>query len=245
METLTYILKKFRLRFVGCECGHLPCLHDHEVRQCSICPTCERYVRRDPLEIVNYGRDQLPELFHELGFKIGAEIGVFKGEYSEVFCKTSPDLHLLLVDPWRAYKGYRLGDQKTMDIYHGMAMERLAPYSNFSVIRKFSVEAAKDIPDESLDFVYIDAAHDFVSVVKDLDAWTPKVRTGGIISGHDYVMRGMGPKVFGKASRFHVKQAVDAWTLAFLIDPWFLIGRKEIREGEIRDNIRSFMWVKE
>jgi predicted O-methyltransferase YrrM len=54
------------------------------------------------------------------------------------------------------------------------------------IIRDLSVEAAKLFPDETLDFVYIDAGHDKKSVNEDLNAWYPKVRTGGLIIGDDY-----------------------------------------------------------
>jgi predicted O-methyltransferase YrrM len=49
-----------------------------------------------------------------------------------------------------------------------------------------SLEAAALIPDGSLDLVFIDAAHDYPSVRADIDAWRPKVRAGGVLSGHDY-----------------------------------------------------------
>ena len=49
-----------------------------------------------------------------------------------------------------------------------------------------SVDFAKTIPDNSLDFVYIDANHSYACVMDDMTAWTPKVRSGGIVSGHDY-----------------------------------------------------------
>ena len=38
----------------------------------------------------------------------------------------------------------------------------------------------------SLDFVYIDACHDYRKVKNDICAWLPRVRSGGIIAGHDY-----------------------------------------------------------
>lgn len=243
MNTLQFILEKFKIDYKGCKCGHLRESHNHEVKECFC--GCEQYARHVPIDIPNFGRDQLPWLFRELGFNVGAEIGVHKGEYSEVLCRNHPGLHLYCVDAWKEYKGYGLGDQKTMDTWYGETVERLKGH-HCSFVRQFSMEAAKIFEDGSLDFVYIDAAHDFVNVVNDLHAWIPKVKIGGIISGHDYIQRGMGPKVFGRHNKtFHVKEALDAYTLAYHIDPWFLLGRKEPIEGEIRDKIRSFMWVKE
>jgi cephalosporin hydroxylase len=43
--------------------------------------------------------------------------------------------------------------------------------------------------DESLDFVYIDANHSYDGVIKDLQDWYPKIKKGGMISGHDYEER--------------------------------------------------------
>lgn len=48
-----------------------------------------------------------------------------------------------------------------------------------------SAEAASLYEDASVDFVFIDAAHDYDSVVKDIAAWQPKVKKGGVLSGHD------------------------------------------------------------
>lgn len=57
---------------------------------------------------------------------------------------------------------------------------------NIKLIEKPSVDAAKDIPDASLDFVYIDANHEQEYVEDDIEAWYPKVKAGGVIGGHDF-----------------------------------------------------------
>lgn len=50
-----------------------------------------------------------------------------------------------------------------------------------------SARSAAQFPDNSLDFVFIDASHDYDSVKRDIKAWLPKVRKpNGIIAGHDY-----------------------------------------------------------
>jgi len=56
----------------------------------------------------------------------------------------------------------------------------------FTTLHKSSVEAAAIFRNNSIDFVFIDAAHDYASVTADILAWLPKVKKGGIIAGHDY-----------------------------------------------------------
>lgn len=121
-------------------------------------------------------RINLAEYFAEQGFKKGAEIGVFTGYFSEILCKTIPGLDLTCVDVW-GWGKYKKAEQE--------CLERLRPYDTI-IIKEYSVEAAKQVPDGSLDFVYIDAAHDYENVKKDLEAWTPKVRIGGVVSGDDF-----------------------------------------------------------
>jgi len=65
--------------------------------------------------------------------------------------------------------------------------ENMSPvYEFYQPIRMTSVEAAKLYSDKSLDFVYIDADHEYEAIKADITAWLPKVKIGGIIAGHDY-----------------------------------------------------------
>jgi len=190
-----------------------------------------------PIEIPNVGRENLPEFFKDRGFKVGAEIGVEYGFFSESLCKAG--LKIYAIDPWLDYGDYRnhRKNQQQMDSWYERAKERLAPY-NCEIIRKFSLDAVKDFEDNSLDFVYIDGAHDFQNVTNDIVEWSKKVRKGGVISGHDYITIERTHDVV------HVKQVIDAYTQAYKISPWYILGRKDKLEGEIRDKQRSWMWIK-
>ena len=155
----------------------------------------------------------LPNLFRELGFKVGAEIGVNKGHFSKWLCykmrRNKPKL--FLIDPYKSYKEYsEYLDQNEMDFLYEQAQKRLAPF-NCEFVKKMSMEAIKDFNDNSLDFVFIDGNHDFRYVVDDIDEWSKKVKPGGIISGHDY-----------SGYMFQVREAVDGWTTSRKIKPWFL-----------------------
>lgn len=198
-----------------------------------------RYTEKDKfVEIRNYGRDQLPELFAELGFTKGVEIGVEGGIYSKTMLDKIPNLTLYGVDPWLAYREYRdhVSQQIITDFYNE-AMERLQGL-NFKPIRKFSTEAAKEFATDSIDFVYIDGNHEFSFVADDIYEWSKKVRVGGIIAGHDY------KETTRYDSRNHVVPVVDAFVRAYRIRPLILIGSKACNEGEIRDKPRSWMFVK-
>lgn len=199
-------------------------------------------IGKPPFIIPNAGRDQMAEWFCELGFTVGAEIGVKRGEYSEVLCKANPNLHLYSVDGWQAYENYRPGRQNGMDVYFAEASARLKPY-NCTLVREFSVKAAKGFADNSLHFVFIDAAHDFVNVVNDIHTWQKKVRPSGIVAGHDFI--GRPPKPNGDPNVTHrVVEAICGYTQSYGINEWFVLGRKRAEPGEIRDRERSWLWVK-
>ena len=55
-----------------------------------------------------------------------------------------------------------------------------------SVTRKASVDAAMLFVDQACAFVFIDADHRYPGISSDITAWTPKVKPGGILAGHDY-----------------------------------------------------------
>jgi FkbM family methyltransferase len=130
-------------------------------------------------------RDELAKMFKG----IGAEIGVEQGAFSEVICKNPNVKKLYSIDAWKAYRGYRDHvRQEKLDGFFNATKERLKNY-NSEIIRKFSVDAANDFLDERLDFVYIDANHDYKHVTEDLELWSRKVKKGGIVAGHDYIRR--------------------------------------------------------
>jgi predicted O-methyltransferase YrrM len=122
-------------------------------------------------------RIELAEYFNKLGFTKGAEVGVYKGEYAQILCEKIPDLYLIMVDSW-------IRQQRRIDA-KAEAIERTKNY-DVRIVQETSLEAAKDVPDGSLDFVFIDAGHTYAEVKEDIEAWAPKVKDGGIVSGHDY-----------------------------------------------------------
>ena len=129
-------------------------------------------------------RIALAEHFASLGFTRGAEVGVADGRYSEILCQKIQGLELIGVDVWAEYDGNWRSSEYQDNAYR-RARERLEKYG-VKLIKNTSLEASRDIPDNSLDFVFIDGSHLFDNVMLDILLWIPKVRKGGIISGHDY-----------------------------------------------------------
>jgi hypothetical protein len=190
-----------------------------------------------PIEIPDMGRDNLGELFRELGLTKGLEMGTERGLFAEVLCKANPKLKLTCVDAWSRYEGYREHvTEELLDEIYLDAQRRLSPFK-CNLVKAFSVDAAKTFPDESLDFIYIDGNHEYKFVAEDLNAWYKKIRLGGIIAGHDYISR--------RGMNFGVIEAVKEFTKANNVNPWFVIGTKDKIPGQIRDNTRSYMWVKQ
>lgn len=161
---------------------------------------------------MNY-RDELPKYFNDQGFKVGAEIGAWKGEFSAKFCKEG--LFMFVIDPWMPFEGQGRTQklQEVQDGYLEEAKRNLSPYSNYKIIRKTSMDALVDIPDKSLDFVYIDGDHNFRHTAEDIFEWSKKVRRGGIVAGHDY----WNTPPFARNIVCQVKAVVDAYVKLFEI----------------------------
>jgi len=181
---------------------------EHIYKKYNVTPT-SRLIR------LPIAREGLGELFAELGFTRGAEIGVDKGYFSSVLLKANPKLRMWCIDAWTAYEGYRdYVNQDRISRHYAEAKKGLAKY-NAHIIKDFSMNVVKTFRDNSLDFVYLDGNHDFQNVINDIAEWGKKVRVGGILAGHDYT----GTR---KSFECRVKYAVDAWAYAYNIRPYFM-----------------------
>lgn len=176
-----------------------------------------------PLMCTRWG--SLGKLFRQLGFKLGVEVGVERGRFSKHLCLSIPNLKLYCVDAWQVYEDYRVHvNQERLDNFFLETKERLKPF-NAHLIRDWSMSAVRRFADNSLDFVFIDAAHDYKHVKEDIWEWHKKVRPGGIVSGHDYFDgvygdAGMPKTVYG------VKTAVNEWVAREKLQPLFIMNKK-------------------
>lgn len=135
----------------------------------------------------------------------GAEIGVRSADTSEFLLHNNKSLVLLLVDPYTAYLDvgdYKFEEQEQSALKEASAIKLSRFKKRAQWIYKPSVEAAKQVEEGSLDFVFIDANHEEAHVREDIYAWFPKVRSGGLVTGHDYSMEGVNKVVKEWAAKF-------------------------------------------
>ena len=133
-------------------------------------------------------RVELAEYAGRIGCKHTAEIGVYDGKYSLIMCENIPNIHHICVDTWLPSRNHRW--QRRLDKAFRRAQRILAPY-DVKFMKMTSLEAADILENNSLDFIYIDALHDYHNMLADAYAWYPKLRKGGIFSGHDWGHHGV------------------------------------------------------
>lgn len=154
---------------------------------------------------------------------VGVEVGVYQGGFSDQILHTHVG-KLHLVDSWRHYDDYGADScnrcDEDQDKVYQSVWNRFKPEIDSGKVvihRMFSVDAATQFEDRSLDWVYIDANHRLEAVLSDLRAWAPKIKNGGWLMGHDY---SGCPQA--KELGFGVKEAVEqfceesGWKLAAL-----------------------------
>jgi predicted O-methyltransferase YrrM len=121
-------------------------------------------------------RDDFPALIDELGCKVGIEIGVNEGTFSEHLLANSKLTVLYGIDPW-----------VQADLKYETTRQRLSKFGERSkLIRDFSPQVASQFKSGSLDFIYIDGDHLYEPVKADLNGWWDRIRRGGLFAGHDY-----------------------------------------------------------
>ncbi|MEM6505716.1 MAG: glycosyltransferase [Planctomycetota bacterium] len=136
------------------------------------------------------GYDAFPALVYKLGLQRGAEVGVAFGGHAGAILERGGVAELFGVDSYRHRGNYDDPMNLPQPVFDRLAqrvVKRLSPFGHrFQLIREDSVAGSQRFEDGSLDFVYLDADHSETGVMNDLCHWAVKVRTGGIIAGHDY-----------------------------------------------------------
>jgi predicted O-methyltransferase YrrM len=119
------------------------------------------------------------------------EVGVWKGmsaAYMAVeIINSKKDIKFDCIDIWEYLDSQSDISEELFEDLYEVFMKNISPVKHvITPIKELSWDGAKHYKDKSLDFVFIDAAHDYESVKKDIIAWFPKIKEGGTIAGHDY-----------------------------------------------------------
>jgi hypothetical protein len=138
----------------------------------------------------NYLTDLIKDLNHKFSLGKGVEVGVFKGETSQYILKNWNGT-LYMVDVWEGLNSEEYNDSSNHSIHttaYKETIDNIRGYENRGImIRASSKEASKLFQDKSLDWVWIDANHAYDYVKEDIQLWWPKLKKGGLFSGHDYM----------------------------------------------------------
>ena len=171
-------------------------------------------------------RSHLGEFYQEhYQTGVGAEVGCLRGEFSLTLSKSYKG-KILAIDSFDEHEGIAYDKSFVLTPFYMKGIEKTCreklKRTKCEIIKGYSTEVAKTIPDESLDWVFIDADHRYESTKADLEAWFPKVRKGGVISGHDYkhftVPTPSGDYVFGVIKAVDEFCAKHGYKLEGLLD---------------------------
>jgi hypothetical protein len=171
-------------------------------------------------------RVDIGAVLNELGLLgQGVELGVFRGDFAEQLLSTWKGGPLLLIDAWLHLPDYfdswNLSDKEMEGNYH-VTRHKLAGFTQRTqFFRMRSEVAATIVAENSCDFIHIDANHSYLAVTRDLQMWYPKLRIGGLMSGHDYfdaeadesfepiLVNDSEPMKLDRLTSYGVKSAVD------------------------------------
>lgn len=136
-------------------------------------------------------RSQFALLLNQLNLVgTAVEIGVFRGDFAYELLQNWRGESLYLIDPWTHLNDYidswNLTDEQMAENFEITQMKLSAFNSKVHFLRMRSEEAVGLIDNESCDFIYVDANHSYKHTKNDIHLWYPKLKTGGIMAGHDY-----------------------------------------------------------
>jgi len=177
-------------------------------------------------------RQELGNACEERGFTSGAELGVQRGLFSKEMLDRWPNCtKYLLVDLWAHQPNYKdaanVATHKQLSMMN-YAKSQTAAYENKTIfIRNYTTLAALDVAEASLDFIYVDARHDYCGVMEDMTAWWPKLKRGGIMAGHDYMTALDQLKTQRRGFNPH-----DDWSICY--------DGKTVHEGAVKVAVNEF-----
>lgn len=155
-------------------------------------------------------REKLLEHLPKKG--IVAELGVDEGNFSEVILNKCQPEKLHLIDIWDS--------EIYNDVKRKYVEQRFDPEIRSGIVEinlGYSTEIGAKFEDNYFDWIYIDTDHTYTTTKNELEIWSPKIKEGGIIAGHDFI-----EGYWDGLVRFGVKEAVyefcgnNNWEIVYL-----------------------------
>ena len=169
--------------------------------------------------MLNRHREDFGYLLNNLNLLgLAVEVGVDEAVFSEQFLSRWKGQLYVMVDPWKHFPHEEYIDetnkeQRIQDEKYRISKERMAIYgSRAEFLRLTSIMAAKLMAENILDFIYIDAQHNYFDVMIDMIAWWPKLKKGGILAGHDFQLSNVRYAVieFGRKMNHEIHLTKDS-----------------------------------
>ena len=134
--------------------------------------------------------------------EIGSWLGQSAAYMATEIANSNKNIEFHCVDLWESNEEYKDQEVVKENKFFETFLKNIHPVKNYiKPIKAASLTAVTQFEDEYFDFIFIDAAHDYENVKKDIKAWFPKIKKGGIFAGHDFITSHMG-----------VMRAVSEWS---------------------------------
>lgn len=140
--------------------------------------------------------NELPRIYAEMVRKFPSgshfvEVGAWKGASTAAMAVEIANSEKLIkfdvVDTWAGSEEHQSDKDVIENRLFEEFLKNIEPVKSFiNPIRMPSIDAAKWYTDNSLDFVCIDANHEYEKVKEDITAWLPKIKPGGMFAGDDF-----------------------------------------------------------
>lgn len=155
---------------------------------------------------------------------VGAEIGVYRGDYSLQVLKETQVGHLYLVDPWEKQADYKdTINEEDQEGHMAETLRKVMPYisaKRCTLIRGYSVPVSESGNVPLLDFCTIDAYHAYEAALADVTAWSKRMKPAGVLFMHDYFE---GPS-YGHDGHVWYSGAVKAAADFCKAEGWEVVG---------------------
>lgn len=154
----------------------------------------------------------LAEIINVNRLRIGAEVGAATGITTQHILDHCPTIEkLFIADDWRPIPESNQWKGDNMERIFRKKFGTVQYKDKIHILKGLSWEVAEQVEDESLDFVFIDASHDYESVIKDLDAWAYKLKPGGLLCGHDLHFTGVVEALTERFDKYNETGVDNTW----------------------------------